>query len=159
MLYVKIIGGHHCVISATLFVEAIPAFWQTLQSKSSGSMSHTKETTSGCAIQWKRARVLHIHTWRSDHRHFPLDNTMTMPHLPTTTKPMYWTVFSADSFIQQTTIATCGKITEELPIHVANTLQMTESTIRHRLKNLKIRMNTTTCILKAATVPVFMLWM
>jgi len=36
---------------------------------------------------------------------------------------------------------------------------MTKSTIRHRLKNLKIRMETTTCILKAATVPVFMLWM
>ena len=63
----------------TSFVEAIPAFWHTLQSKSSGSMSHTKDTTSGHAIQWKRARVLHIHTWRSDHRHFPLDNTMTMP--------------------------------------------------------------------------------
>jgi hypothetical protein len=47
---------------------------------------------------------------------------------------------------------------EELPTHVANTLQMTKSTIRYRVKNLKTRMDTTTCILKAATVPVFMLW-
>jgi len=60
----------------TSFVEAIPAFWHILQSKSSGSMSQTKDTTSDSAIQWKRARVLYVHTWRSGHKHFPLDNTM-----------------------------------------------------------------------------------
>jgi transcription initiation factor TFIIIB Brf1 subunit/transcription initiation factor TFIIB len=70
---------------------------------------------------------------------------------------MYWTVSSADSFIYKTTLATYAKIMEELPTHVANTLQMTKSTIRHRLKNLQIRNDITTCILKAATVPVFML--
>lgn len=58
-----------------------------------------------------------------------------------------------------TIIATYGKTTEELLTHVADTLQMTKSTIRHRLKNLKTRMDTTPLILQAAPVPVFMLWM
>lgn len=36
---------------------------------------------SDCGIQWKRPRVLYIHTWRSGHRRYPLDNIMTMlPH-------------------------------------------------------------------------------
>jgi hypothetical protein len=63
----------------TSFVKTIPASWHTLQSKSLGSVSYTKDTTSGYAIQWMRARVLYIYTWRSGHRHFRLANTMTMP--------------------------------------------------------------------------------
>jgi hypothetical protein len=57
------------------------------------------------------------------------------------------------------TIATYGKTMEEPPTHVTETLQMTKSTTRHRLKELKIRLHTIPLTVKTAAVPVFKLWM
>jgi hypothetical protein len=78
MLYVKIIGGRHCVISDFIVLphHLLKLFQRFGIQCSQNLQGHWM---SACAIQWKTVRVLYTHTWRSDHRHNPLDNTMTIP--------------------------------------------------------------------------------
>lgn len=153
MLYVKIIGGYHCVISA---FSVWPHHFLKLFQRFS---IHCSQNLHGQWVIPKTQPVVMLFNGRGPESYTYTHGDQTTntscwitpwqcPQLPTTAKRMYWTVSSTDSSIQKTRIATYGKIMEELPTHVANTLQMTKSTIRHRLKNLKIRMNMTTWILK-----------
>ena len=104
MLYVKMIGGHHCVISAfSVWPHHLLTLFQ-------GFGIHCSQNLQGEWVIPKRQPVVVLFSGRGPesytytHADQATDTSHWItpwqcPHVPNTAKPMYWTVSSPDPFI------------------------------------------------------------